>query len=384
MKRNVYAIIDGHAGSCGKGKVIGQYALEKNIDAAITNCMPNAGHTFVSNGKKRVFCNIPVSSVNENTELFIGPGSVIDMNSLEREYEENKDILEGREIIVHPLVPLIKEEHILREKQEIKTGSTFKGCCCCQTEKMMRGKDNIFFKEYKNIKATDDYYKRLQYHLKNSDYVLLEGAQGCDLDINHSRHYPNTTSRQVSVAQMLADTGISPLHFKEAIMVIRPFPIRISNEIFDGSEIYSGDYGKKNHELSWEQINVASYLGQYPTVITDEDIEEYKDVANDLTEHTTVTKKVRRIFDIDLELLKRNIEINTPAEIYLNFFEQLDSSYTNIHGEYTGSDGVYIDKYRREYLSWLEEEIGVPITMLGTGPDLEHYIDRRQFVKKIR
>ncbi len=46
MKRNVYAIIDGQAGSCGKGKVIGQFAINENVDVAITNCMPNAGHTF--------------------------------------------------------------------------------------------------------------------------------------------------------------------------------------------------------------------------------------------------------------------------------------------------------------------------------------------------
>jgi len=282
MKKNVYAIIDGQAGSCGKGKVIGQFALKKNVTAAITNCMPNAGHTFVQNGKKRVFCNIPVSAVNKNTELFIGAGSVIDMNRLVKEYEENLDILEGREIIVHPRVPLIREEHIQKEKREIKTGSTFKGCCACQTEKMFRSNKTEFFKKYKTIKASDDYYKRLRHHLNHSRIILLEGAQGCDLDINHSNHYPNTTSRQISVAQMFADSGISIAYWKGTIMVIRPFPIRISNEIYDGSHIYSGDYGTKNSELSWDQINVGAYLGQYPTVVTESEVNDFKDEAKDL------------------------------------------------------------------------------------------------------
>ena len=82
MIKNVISVIDGEAGSCGKAKVIGEIATDKsiNLGAAVTNCMPNAGHTFIDeSGKKTVFRNIPVSSVNPQTELFIGPGSAIDM-----------------------------------------------------------------------------------------------------------------------------------------------------------------------------------------------------------------------------------------------------------------------------------------------------------------
>lgn len=384
MKRNVYAIIDGQAGSCGKGKVIGQFAINENVDVAITNCMPNAGHTFQSNGRKRVFRNIPVSSVNPNTKLFIGPGSAIDMDVLIDEYENNKDILEDREIIVHPMVPLIEKRHIEYEKQHLKSGSTFKGCGACMSEKVMRDPNLKFFKEYKNIKADPDYYNKMHKYLLTAKKILLEGAQGCDLDINHSGHYPFVTSRQVSVAQMLADSGISPMYLKEVIMVIRPFPIRISNEIYDGTHIFSGNYGKSNVELSWEQINIGAFLGQYPTAIKEEDIDEYKDMCPDLTEFTTVTKKPRRIFDIDIELLQKNIQINTPTQIYLNFFQQLDNNYQNVSGEYTESGNIYFDKYRKEYLAWLESELGVPITFLGTGPDLHHYIDRKPYLKSLK
>ncbi|MDD2203648.1 MAG: adenylosuccinate synthetase [Bacilli bacterium] len=67
--------------------------MKKNIYVAIANCMPNAGHTFSKGGKKRVFRSILVSAVNENTILFMGAGTVIDMDVLEKEYENNKDIL---------------------------------------------------------------------------------------------------------------------------------------------------------------------------------------------------------------------------------------------------------------------------------------------------
>ncbi len=384
MKKNVYAIIDGQAGSCGKGKVIGQFAINEKVDVAVSNCMPNAGHTFESNGVKRLFRNIPVSAVNPRTQLFIGSGSIIDMNVLEQEYEENKDILEGREIIVHPLVPLIEPRHIEKEKQHIKSGSTFKGCAACKSEKIMRDSDLKFFKEYKNIKADTNYHRKFHDAINQAEKVLVEGSQGCDLSLDNITHYPNVTSRVVSVSQMLSDSKIPPTRLNKAIMVVRSLPIRISNEIYDGSYMYSGDYGNSS-ELSWEQVSVGAYLGIPPSSVDIDLIEEFFDVSPKLKELTSVTKKTRRIFEMDLNLLKENIEDNDPAELYLNFFEYQDYNLRGISGIYSGysNEDIYLNKNLRNYLDYLEDELNVPITMLGTGADFTHYIDRRPYVKRI-
>ena len=55
MNKNVITVIDGTAGRCGKAKVIGEVATYKsiNLGAAVTNCMSNAGHTFVNKLSKR-------------------------------------------------------------------------------------------------------------------------------------------------------------------------------------------------------------------------------------------------------------------------------------------------------------------------------------------
>ena len=114
MIKNIISVIDGEAGSCGKAKVVGEIATDKSIKlgAAVTNCMPNAGHTFVDeNGNKTVFRNIPVSSVNPNTELFIGPGSAIDMDTFVEEYANASKYLKNRKIYVHEMVPLIEKRH---------------------------------------------------------------------------------------------------------------------------------------------------------------------------------------------------------------------------------------------------------------------------------
>lgn len=269
MVKNVISVIDGEAGSCGKAKVVGEIATDKSVKlgAAVTNCMPNAGHTFVDeNGDATIFRNIPVSSVNPNTELFIGPGSAIDMDVFSKEYSDASKYLGDRKIYVHEMVPLIEDRHKQIEREKIKSGSTFKGCGAVTQEKVIRDKKLKFFKDFKNavVCSNDEWLERLYKHLdKDDEYVMLEGAQGCDLDLNHSGNYPYVTSRNVSTAQLLADSGISPLRLLQTIMVIRPFPIRISNITKSGDIIYTGGYGT-GQELTWTQINLASMFNSYP------------------------------------------------------------------------------------------------------------------------
>lgn len=397
LRKNVYIIIDGQAGSSGKGKVCSEFALEEKPELAITNNMPNAGHTCVVNGKKRVFRNIPTASVNKSTDLFFGPGSIIDLDTLKEEYENNYDILGGREIIAHPNIPIIEQRHIDAEMAEIRSGSTFKGCGACLAEKIMRSPDLKMFKGYKSIKVVsyDEYYQRMQEYLLNAKKILIEGAQGCDLDINHSGHYPHTTSRQVSVEQMLADCAISGKYLKKVSMVIRPYPIRISNQTNIGLYINSGHYGNSK-ELSWLKIEVGSYFGIPAEIVDDHDINNYISIMNkqynnpedrfetvskddlvkdfpNFSEMTTVTKKIKRVFELDLKKLKRSIGINLPDSIYLNFSQHLDNDLANLSGNF---NDYYFNKYLREYLNYLETELGTPIEKLGTGSESGQYIRR--------
>lgn len=269
MIKNVISVIDGAAGSCGKAKVVGEIATDKtvNLGAAVTNCMPNAGHTFVDEkGNSTVFRNIPVSSVNPSTELFIGPGSAIDMEVFMDEYERVKPFLNGRKIYVHEMVPLIEERHKKYERRNIKSGSTFKGCGAVTQEKVVRNKNLRFFETFEDavVCSNDEWLDRLYSHLDNpNEYTVLEGSQGCDLDLNHSGNYPYVTNRNVSTTQLLADSGISSERLLQTIMVVRPFPIRISNITKSGDIIYTGAYGA-GKELTWTEINVAAQFGWYP------------------------------------------------------------------------------------------------------------------------
>lgn len=456
MIKNVISVIDGAAGSCGKAKVIGEIATDKSIHlgASVTNCMPNTGHTFVNEkGNATIFRNIPVSTVNPNTELFIGPGSAIDMEVFRKEYEQTSQYLGDRKIYVHEMVPLIEERHKENERKNIKSGSTFKGCWAVNSEKNGRDSKLNFFKTYRNaiVCSNSEWLERLYRHLDNPiEYVMLEGAQGCDLDLNHSENYPHVTSRNVSTAQMLADSGISAERLLQTIMVIRPFPIRISNITQSGEFIYTGGYGNGN-ELTWTQINIASMYGSYPccgdvdcynhyldinkvkklvshcpeiylkqlfgdnykskklasiTLIEALELERlvYKskgsskyetrlielpmfdnglgpNIILDQSEQTTVTKMERRIFDLDIAKLKANCRINTPSSLYLNFFQHLDLNFYRESGNF---QDYYFNRYQREYLTWLESETGVEISVLGTGERNNEKIVRKKLIKEIQ
>lgn len=269
MLKNVISVIDGETGSCGKAKVIGEIATdpEVKLGASVTNCMPNAGHTFVDeDGKSTVFRNIPVSSVNPDTELFIGPGSAIDMETFADEYERVSPYVGDRKIYVHEMVPLIEKRHKDHEKATIKSGSTFKGCGAVTQEKVIRDRKLKFFKTFKNavVCSNKEWLDRLYKHLDYPfEYVLMEGAQGCDLDLNHSGNYPYVTSRNISTTQLLADCGISAERLLQTIMSIRPFPIRINDVTKTGEVIYSGGYGTAS-ALFWIEVIVSSLYGKYP------------------------------------------------------------------------------------------------------------------------
>ena len=332
MIKNVISVIDGAAGSCGKAKVVGEIATDKsiNLGAAVTNCMPNAGHTFVDkNGHSTVFRNIPVSIVNPNTELFIGPGSAIDMDVFKDEYDRVKQYLNGRKIYVHPMVPLIEERHKQYEREHIRSGSTFKGCGAVTQEKVVRDEKLKFFKDFKEaiVCSNDEWLERLHKHLDNpNEYTILEGAQGCDLSLNHSGNYPYVTSRNVSTTQLLADSGISPERLLQTIMVIRPFPIRINNITSDGRYIYTGEYGT-GQELTWTQINLASMYGRYPY---NGDIDDYNYVLS----RRMIKKGLKLCPEIYLkQIFGENYKNINPKDVTILQALEMDRLYWKSNGQ---------------------------------------------------
>ena len=346
--KNVTIVIDGQAGSCGKGKICGYLLQKDNYKISTNNWSSNAGHTYVDdNNRKLIVSHLPMAILNKNCDLALNAGCIITPEILFNEIRKYSDLIGNRRIYIHPRAMIIQEKHRAEEKRLIKSGSTFKGCGSAQSEKIMRAPNIILARNYFQ-KLPDDLRDKIEITdtsimLNNChDPILIEGAQGQDLDINYGLDYPNVTSRMCSASQLIADAGISPFKVKDVIMIIRPYPIRISNETNIGKTIYSGDYANSN-EITWEEVAKRCNC----------------DIT--LNEHTTVTKKIRRVFEMNWERLKYNVMINRPTQIVLNFAQYIDWNAYRCNKYDNLPDKV------KDFIKQIETETNVPVTMIGTG-----------------
>ena len=297
--------------------------------------------------------------LNPNCKLVLNAGCVITPEILFEEIKKYKELIGARKIYIHPRAMIILEKHREEEKRIIRSGSTFKGCSSAQAEKIIRNPSVILAK---------DYFKNLTNDLKNcieitdtakmvnecNDKILIEGAQGQDLDINYGLDYPNVTSRMCSSSQLIANAGLSPFKVKDIYMIIRPYPIRISNKTNIGDDIYSGDYAG-SAEITWNEVkdrcgcNIA------------------------LEEYTTVTKKIRRVFEMNWDRLKYNVMINQPTQIVLNFAQYIDWK------AYRCNSYDKLPIKVKDFIKKIEETTNTPVTMIGTGERNCDIIDLRQY-----
>lgn len=357
--KNVTIVIDGQAGSCGKGKICGYLAKKDHFLISTNSWSSNAGHTYVEdNGEKIIVSHLPMAILNPNCKLLLNAGCIITPEILFDEIRKYKKLIGNRKVYIHPRAMIILEKHREKEKTIIKSGSTFKGCGLAQAEKIIRNPGIILAKDY--FKNLPDDLKTIIEIIDTAEIInecngdiLIEGSQGQDLDINYGLDYPYVTSRMCSASQLIADAGCSPFKVKDIYMIIRPYPIRISNKTNIGPDIYSGDYdGSK--EITWNEVK------------------ERCGCPIALSEYTTVTKKVRRVFEMNWNRLKYNVIINQPTQIILNFAQYIDwkayrcTCYNDLPFKV------------KEFIKKVEELTKIPVTIIGTGERNCDIIDLRK------
>jgi hypothetical protein len=292
----VVVTTDGGAGSSGKGCLNSWLADQHVFHVATNNWMPNAGHiTELDDGTRITVQHIPSAFVDSNTELYLNAGAAIDLGILFKEIEMLEDLgfdIKNR-LTIHPNANVIIEEDRETEKRLIKSGSTFKGCGAALAGKTLR-QGRKLAKDYDELAPyIKDRTQELNERIAKGIRVLVEGSQGVDLDINHAQ-FPYCTSRQTHPTQLLADAGLPANCVTNIIVNIRTNPIRISNiSAADGTNRYTGDYWEAR-ELSWEDVAIQAGWDD-----PEEFIEHYG-----FAMRTTVTKKVRRVFEFPVERMK--------------------------------------------------------------------------------
>lgn len=344
MKGTVDSLVGLQWGSEGKGKVIAYLADEYN--AMVRSGGDNAGHTFYYEKIKHANRTIPCGVINPNCNLYIAPAGLVNFDVLAKEINEYK--LYPNRLMIDRQTMVVLDKHIkeeLTEKLNKNIGSTGKGIGAATKDKVMR-KAKLFSFYAENNPELYFYCGNVAYALhqeiKKTHTILLEGTQGFGLSLNHG-DYPYCTSRDVTSSALLSDCGISPKHYGKTIGVIRTYPIRVAGN--------SGPTGSK--EISFDDIKKRSKS------------------PNEIIEYTTVTNKVRRVFEQNYSELEKAVMINGVDEIALMFIDYIN------YEDYGKSDFNALSIESKNYVEKIEKILKTPVTIIGTGPYENQIIDRR-------
>ncbi|MDR2790203.1 MAG: adenylosuccinate synthase [Campylobacteraceae bacterium] len=278
-------IVGAQWGDEGKGKMVDMMAQEYDIVCRYQGGH-NAGHTIVVDGVKYALHLIPSGALNPKAVNIIGNGVVVAPNALIEEMKQFKDI-EKRLFIsdkahmvlgFHAAVDLAKEK--LRGKNAIgTTGMGIGPSYAAKIErvgfrlgelrnipKLVEGLMEYFRVNEVILKALavkpaskeeltaefESYAKELLPYITNTTAllwkyleedkkVLLEGAQGALLDIDHGT-YPFVTSSSTVAAGACTGLGLSPKDIGKVTGIVKAYCTRVGNGPFPTEDF--GEEGK--------------------------------------------------------------------------------------------------------------------------------------------
>lgn len=344
VNKTVDCVVGLQWGSEGKGKIIAYLAKEYN--GIVRSGGPQAGHTFYDNGVKYVNRQVPCGVINPDCLLYSSANSLINIDVLAAEIS-NFGLYPDR-LMLDNHAMVVTSEHVEMEKKAMlkdRLASTIEGVGAAQSEKIWRKAklfDHYAYEDPELYFFCNDTAQSINAQIDNAHPILLEGTQGFGLCLNHG-DYPFVTSRDITSSALLSDAGISPKHHNQTIGVMRTYPIRVG-----------GNSGPTNsEEISWEEITKRSSS------------------PSSILEHTTVTGRVRRVFEQSYEVLRKAITINRPDQIALMFLDYIN------HEDFGKNEFDDLSTQSKDYIFFLEEILGVLVTLIGTGPEEHQIIDRR-------
>jgi adenylosuccinate synthase len=330
----ITVICGGFFGDEGKGKVAGYLGLKGGYAAAIRTGSINAGHTVVYDGRVWKLRIVPSAFVNKDLRLYIARGSLVKVDVLLREISETG--VDNR-ICIDRYAGVIEDRHVEAERRDDVLrgiGSTFQGVGAATAERVLRRLRLAWeFKELKPFLC--DSVSGVLELIDKGLRAMIEGTQGLYLSLYHGT-YPYVTSRDVSASGILSEAGLGPKYVDDVIVVFKSYITRVGEGPLEG-------------ELSLEEIE---RLG--------------------LIERGTVTGRLRRVAPFNIELARRAVKINSATQIAIT---KIDALFKEARGV---REWEKLPLETRKFIENLENQLGVPITLISTGEDLREMVDLRR------
>lgn len=329
-------IVGGQWGDEGKGKIVSYLCLKDKPDIiARAGVGPNAGHTVRYKGKKYALRLTPSGFIYEKARLLIGAGVLVNPDVM---VEEIETLGIEKRVGIDSRCGIIEEEHMNRDKTSRhlagKIGSTGTGCGPANIDRANRS-----LKQAKDIDKLKPYLTDVPMEvnaaLDKGKGVLIEGSQGFGLSLFHGT-YPFVTSKDTSAGMAAVDVGIGPRRVKEVMVVFKSFPSRVG-------------------------------AGPFPTEMPVEKAEKLG-----IVEYGTVTGRRRRSGYFDFDMAKYSAMINSASRIALTCIDYLDRGCKGVNSY------EKLSPKAKAFIKEVEEKVGVPVTVISTGPEMNETIDLRE------
>jgi adenylosuccinate synthase len=402
-------------GDEGKGKIVDLLAQESDVVCRYQGG-PNAGHTIVVGDETFKIRQLPTGIVRGKT-CVIGNGCVVDPQVLIDEL----DLLGDRgEVLLSGNAHLIMPWHVAidgaseRRLGKLQIGTTKRGIGPCYADKasrlgirvqdlldpkILRQKIEVALVE-KNLwlervyeaepfdleqvaEQSERYAQRLRplvadtslyvdTALREGKAVLCEGAQATLLDLDHGT-YPFVTSSNPIASGAATGLGIGPTRIDDVLGVAKAYVTRVGE-------------------------------GPFPSEIEGPNQERVRELGH---EYGTVTGRERRCGWLDLVALRYAVRINGITRLALTKLDVLsafaeipvcvryllpDGSetsefpahqsdfhhcrpvYETLPGWQQELGGDALPPAARDYVDYVGEALGVPITLVGTGAEREQVL----------
>ena len=408
-------------GDEGKGKIVdvlaGRYPAVARFQGG-----PNAGHSLHFDGKSFVVRSIPSGIFREGSTNIIGSGVVLDPITLREECGnvEKMNINPKEKLFISKKANLILPTHRLLDAAyeaaagKGKIGSTLKGIGPAYTDKISRHGLRVgdilapdFKERFEKLKARHiqllsdlhfecdpakdeaEWMSAIEFlkgfNLIDCEYfvnkwledkpMLAEGAQGSMLDIDYGS-YPFVTSSSTTVGGVCTGLGVAPSKIGHVYGIFKAYCTRVGS-------------------------------GPFPTELFDETGERLRQVGH---EFGAVTGRPRRCGWLDLVALKYTVMIDGVTDLImmksdcLDDFEtikvctsykvdgketdqvpfdiaaKIEPVYTEFPGWKKDLTGVRkesgLPQEFKNYIKFMEDYLGVPISIISLGPEREATIER--------
>lgn len=403
-------------GDEGKGKIVDVITPSYDIVARFQGG-PNAGHTLEFNGIKHVLHTIPSGIFHDHVKNVIGNGVVIDPIVFAKEITALKE----RGVDVRPRLLVSRKAHLIvpthrmldaaseAEKGKGKIGSTLKGIGPTYMDKTGRNglrigdilepefldKYNALVSKHKGILANYNFeyditelekewmsgvevLRQLEIidsehyinnALKSGKKVLAEGAQGSLLDIDFGS-YPFVTSSNTIAAGACTGLGIAPSKIGAVYGIFKayctrvgsgPFPTELEDATGEQMRQVGREFGSttgRPRRCGWLDIPALKYAcminGVTELIMMKTDVLSGFDALQVCTHYILNGEKIDYMpYDID------------PSKVQPHYIEMKgwNSDLTAMRAE------SELPKELKDYISFIEEQLEIPVTFVSVGPD---------------